>query len=397
MKILMLTPYLPYPLYSGGQIRTYNLLKNLAQKHEITLFSLIKTKEERKYISELEKFCRKVEVFKRSERPWTLKNILRTGFGFYPFLVVRNLSSEEKRAVAKKLKEEKFDLIHAETFYVMPNIPQTSVPILLVEQTIEFLVYQHFVETTSPLLRFFLSVDVLKIKFWEKHFWKKANKVVAMSEADNKIMRREVSNLDVAIIPNGVDIDFFSKVKREKGEERVLFVGNFKWLQNKEAVGVLVEKVWPKVIQKIKGASLSIVGRYPTPKIKSYAGKSITILENVKDIRKAYQAADLLLAPIFGPGGTRYKILEAMAAGLPVVTTPWGIEGLGARDGWEVIIREDPSGLAEAVVKILTDRVLYQKLAKAGKKFVEENYNWRIISSKLDRLYEEVSIKKPEL
>ena len=88
MKILMLTPYLPYPPSSGGQVRSYNLIKNLAENHEITLFSLIKDEAEKKYIKELEKFCKKIQVFKRSEKPWTLRNILRTGFGFYPFFKV---------------------------------------------------------------------------------------------------------------------------------------------------------------------------------------------------------------------------------------------------------------------------------------------------------------------
>ncbi len=137
----MLTPYLPYPLLTGGQTRSYNLIKRLsALGHEVTLFSLIKNSDERKYVGQLEKFCKEVQVFSRSEKPWTLKNILKTGFSFYPFLVIRNWAKEEKAAIEQKLRQEKFDLIHAETFYVMPHIPKTSIPILLVEQTIEYLV-----------------------------------------------------------------------------------------------------------------------------------------------------------------------------------------------------------------------------------------------------------------
>src|SRR4030066_2030667 len=140
MKILMLTPYLPFPLMSGGQTRSYNLIKNLSKKHEITLFSLVKDDKERKYIPELEKYCKKVRVFNRPAKPWTLSNILRTGFSTYPFLVVRNLATKENQAIKEELLSSKYDLIHAETFYVMPHIPATSVPVLLVEQTIEYLV-----------------------------------------------------------------------------------------------------------------------------------------------------------------------------------------------------------------------------------------------------------------
>ena len=129
MKILMLTPYLPYPLLTGGQTRSYNLIKRLASLgHEITLCSLVKSNDEKKYVGQLKKFCKEVQVFRRSEKPWTIENILKTGFSLYPFLVIRNWAGEEKNAIAKKLKTEKFDLIHAETFYVMPHIPETSIP-----------------------------------------------------------------------------------------------------------------------------------------------------------------------------------------------------------------------------------------------------------------------------
>src|SRR3989339_2219486 len=118
MKVLMLTPYLPYPDSSGGQIRTLNLLKHLHKRNEITLVSLIKDKSENKNISHLLKYCKKVLTFKRSKTPWTLRNILKTGFSFDPFLIVRNYAPGVKEAVAQELAREKYDLIHAETFYV---------------------------------------------------------------------------------------------------------------------------------------------------------------------------------------------------------------------------------------------------------------------------------------
>ena len=175
MKVLMLTPYLPFPLLSGGQTRSYNLIKNLSKKHEITLYCLIKDKKERKYIPELKKYCKKVKVFARPKKPWTLRNILKTGFGPYPFVVIRNLVPEEKVALQDELASAKYDLIHAETFYVMPHIPKTNVPILLVDQTIEHMVYKHFVEKQSnTLLRPILMIDVLKIRYWESFYWKRA-------------------------------------------------------------------------------------------------------------------------------------------------------------------------------------------------------------------------------
>lgn len=394
MNILMLTPYLPYPLLSGGQIRTYNLLKNLAKKHDITLFSFIRNKNESQYKKELLKFCRRVETFKR--RPaWSLLNILLAGFTPFPFLVSIYYSRKLQKAIQEELKNNNYHLIHSETFYVMPNIPKTKVPVLLVEQTIEFLVYQHFVETVMLPLRLALTLDVTKIKFWEKYYWNRAQKIVAMSSADKEVMKKEAQQLDVDIVPNGVDTEEFFKIKRERGRgNTILFVGNFKWLQNKEAVTLLVKKVFPQIKKRIPQVLLWIVGRYPSEDIKQYRSDSIKVSEDIQDIKIAYAKSDVLLAPIYGPGGTRYKILEAMASGLPVVTTPKGIEGLGAENQKDVLVQNDPQSLADATIKVLKDNNLSEKLAQNGKRLVATNYDWKAISEKLDALYEEVGIKE---
>lgn len=391
MKILMLTPYLPYPLMSGGQIRSYNLLKNLALKHEITLYSFIRKEEEKKYIPELLKFCKRVEVFKR--RPaWSFKNIFLAGLTLYPFLVSIYLSFKLRKAIKQELEKEKYDLIHAETFYVMPNIPKTSVPILLVEQTIEYIVYQHFVENIKLLpLKWLLTIDVAKIKHWEKHYWQKAQMVIAMSEADKKIMQGISPKLKIEIVPNGVDFNFFNKGKENLGSNPViLFVGNFKWLQNREAVVTLVKEVWPIITKSIKDVRLWIVGQNPTPDIKALSSQVIKIDQSVEDIRKAYLNSDVLLAPIKGSGGTRFKILEAMASGIPVVTTSIGIEGIDAENEKEVLVRDSSDQLANAVIKLLKDRFFYRDLTTRARELSKRKYNWENIGAKLDKIYEEV-------
>jgi len=392
MKILMLTPYLPYPLMSGGQTRSYNLIKNLSGKHEITLFSLIKNEEEKKYIPNLSKYCEKVKVFNRSKSPWTVRNILLTGFGPYPFLVIRNLAQEEKIAIKDELLKEKYDLIHAETFYVMPHIPKTDVPILLVEQTIEYLVYKHYVEEQAPvLLRPLLWADVLKLRYWETYFWKQAKKVVAMSESDRNEMKKLVSGLAIDIVPNGIDINYFSGKEKSYGEEkRVLYVGNFTWLQNTEAVKILVQKVWPTIKKEVSNVKLWIVGTHMSQEIKNLKANDVEVSEGLEDIRDAYKEASVLVAPIKGPGGTRLKILEAMASALPVVTTSVGAEGLGVTAGREALIEDNLSDLAKSAIRVLKNKDLAGSLGAFGKRFVEANYTWDKSAEKLDKIYKEV-------
>jgi len=393
MKILMLTPYLPYPLLSGGQIRTYNLLKNLKDNHEITLFSLIKDESERRYQKELDKFCKKVVLLKRTKNPWDLRNILLAGFTAYPFLVTRNMPLSASRSIGEELKKQHYDLIHAETFYMMPNIPATHIPTLLVEQTIEYLGYQNYAQKSQLWpIKPLLYLDIAKIKYWERFYWKKANRLVTMSAEDRQFIQSEIgANQQIDVVANGVDMQYFKSTKIKRPQDpTVLFVGTFKWLPNADAVEFLVEKIWPLIIAQIPNAKLHIVGFSPSNKIKSYANDSITISGDIADIRDAYGQAHVLLAPVRSGKGTRYKVLEAMATGLPIVGTKLSVEGLPVRSGRDVLVSDTEMGLAEKTVKLLKDNNLQAELAKNGKKLVASQFEWSIISKELDRIYKEV-------
>lgn len=392
MKVLMLTPYLPYPLLTGGQTRSFNLIKRLSSLgHEITLFCLVKDNSEPVFVSHLQKFCREVQVFNRPQKPWTLKNILRTGFSFFPFLVMRNWAGGEKNAIEQKLKREKFDLIHAETFYVMPHIPKTNIPILLVEQTIEYLVYRHFADQFKiPVIKPLLYIDVAKMKYWELRYWQKAARVAAMSEEDRNTMIAQLPQLNVDIVPNGVDSEFFGRVIAGRSKDQIiLYLGNFTWLQNREAVEVLINKVWPKIKKELPSTKLWIAGKEAPGFFAKLESEDIKIME-VADVREVYQKASVLVAPIYGGGGTRYKNFEAFASGLPVVTTTIGIRGTEATDGKEVIIRDDPYDLAKEAVCLLRDKTLYQKIADNAKKMVKKKYDWDPIAKKLSDIYKEL-------
>jgi len=400
MKILMLTPYLPFPDSSGGQIRSYNLIKDLSKKHEITLFSLIKDDSEKRFIPELAKYCSKVRVFKRSKSPWTLRNILLTGLGPYPFLVIRNLSPKEKEAVKEEIENIHYDLIHAETFYVMPHIPKTKIPILLVEQTIEYLVYKHYVEGSKNfLIKWFLSIDVTKLRFWETKFWKKADGVVAVSESDRGEMLKLVPGLEINLVPNGVNLDFFEEKNNWSTKSpRILFIANFKWLQNIEAAELLIKEVFPLIHKKDPSIKVWIVGQHIPKEI--FENKSDDIIiddlreDDQESIRKAYFESSVFVSPLRGPGGTRLKHLAAMAAKLPLVTTSVGAEGLEAIDGREVIIQNDPEGMAEAVLSVLNNEQLAKNIAENARKLVEKKFSWFTMSEYLDKIYEKTGNSK---
>lgn len=386
-------------------MRSYNLIKNLALRHKITLFSLIKNEKEKKYVKQLKNLCQEVQVFKRPERPWTLGNIVKTGFGIYPFLVIRNFSPEEKIAVAGKLRKESFDLIHAETFYVMPHLPQIEVPVVLVEQTIEYQVYKHYIDN----LRFFplkvpLSLDIFKLKYWETKFWQAASKLVAVSESDQKEMMSLVPGLDVGVVPNGAGeelMDIWEERKKRKIKPVVLFLANFLWLQNIEAAEIFIEKIIPLLKRKNPKIICRIVGQKAKEKLKRFLeNKSLEIQElksdDLEGVKEAYKKAMVFVSPLRGPGGTRLKILGAMAAGVPVVSTAVGIKGIEANDGIEVLVRDNWQEFTTAIFQLIKDRSLYKLISSSARRLVENKYTYPKITKKLERIYIEVVKTKKE-
>ena len=395
----MLVPFLPNTQTSGGQTRWYNIIKYLSKNHDITLFSMLKDESEKRYVPELEKYCREVRVFTRPKSPWTIKNVLLAEFGPYPLVVIRNLSLTEKEAVKEELERQKYDLIHAEAFYVMPHIPKTKIPIILVEQTIEYMVYKHYVDNEVPFyLKPLYMLDVIKLKYWEKHFWAKARQLVAVSDEDRKVMQDIIPGIEVDIIPNGVDTKYYMEKKIERmTPPRILYgVTNFEWLQNQEASELLINNVWPHVKRRMPNAKIWIVGRKVPDWIKalSQKDKSLEITENIPDARDAYRQASVMVAPIRGARGTRLKILEAMAAGLPVVSTSIGVAGLKITQGVQALISDTYEGLADEAVRLLKDSALADKIGRQGQQHVKEHFDWQEVVKLHDPIYKKVLKKK---
>ncbi|MDO8487927.1 MAG: glycosyltransferase family 4 protein [bacterium] len=396
MKILMLTPYLPYPPSAGGQIRSYNLIKHLSQRHEITLACFTRDTNTPDQVAHMEKFCKKVLVFKRG-KAWTIPNILRTGFSVYPFLVMIYYTPEIRPRLEEEIKTGHYDLIHAETSYVMPYLPKSDVPTVLVEQTIMSRVFAHQIETDKRWwLRPLLLIDVAKIAYWEKYFWKRADRLAAVSAEDAAIIKKVVPNKDVAVIPNGVGDDFDRTFDQLHYNPTIFYMGNYKWMQNWEAAEILATKVFPLIANKIPDIQLNLVGQFPTPSLRAMVkhNPNIHIVElddsDREGVVKTYQNSGLLVAPIYGPSGTRLKILAAMASMTPVVTTPIGAEGLGIKDGQSMMIGATPEQLAAKTVQILSDKKLYQKIAINAKKIADVGFTWEPISKKLETIYNSV-------
>jgi len=394
MKILMVTPYVPYPPSSGGQIRTYNLLKYLSQNNEITLVALYKNDEEKKYESYLKKYCKNIYLCKRPSSPWQFKNIFKTIFSSSPFLVVRNYSDEAKTIINKLLRSEKFDVIHAETFYVMPHIPETKVPTVLVEQTIEYKVYKHFVNSLPFYLRMlvYFDIDIMKLKYWERFYWKKANAVVVVSSSDEKLIKNEEPLLKTSIIPNCVGDEMIIEKLEEKDlrSPTIFFQGNFFWLQNVEAAKFIIDQIYPQLVKELPKVKIIIAGQN-AKKLGNLIDKSINIIniepDNINKVKELFRENTLFIAPIFGPGGTRLKILAAMGSGMPVISSVTGIVGLEVTDNKDVAIANDPIEFVSKIKQLLTNKKFYERIRKNAYNLVKEKYQWNQTAKELEFVY----------
>ncbi len=392
----MLTPYLPYPPASGGQIRSLNLLKYLSKNNEITLIALYKNDKEKSYSKHLETYCKKIYLCKRPEKPWQIRNIVKSLLSPLPFLIVRNFSAEAKKTVENLLIHEYFNVIHAETFYIMPHIPKTSTPIFLLEQTIEYEVYQHFVNSLPFYFRYFFYFDILKLKYWEKYYWKRAFLVGTVSQTDRKLINNIDPQIKPVVIPNGAGDEFIGYRLFRKNLEKpiLLFLGNFAWLQNTEAVYYLHKEILPKLLKVFPEIKVLIAGQRAVDKINITEDKNIEIVDiptdDLKLVNEMYSKASIFIAPIFGPGGTRLKILAAMATGLPIISTKTGVTGLLVKNGYHVLIADSPDDFVIKIKLVLTNKELYEKLRINAYRLVNEVYNWKKIAQKLEIVYEKI-------
>jgi polysaccharide biosynthesis protein PslH len=393
-KILMITPYLPYPPYSGGQTRSYNLIKHLAKSCQITLICFALPDQKGSSLKPLKKYCQKIYTIKRG-RTWSMQKILRTGFSPYPFLVSNYHSKKLKSLVISETGRSKYDLIHVECFYLMPNIPKVEIPIVLIDQTIEYAVYQHYVETLTGKMIFlkpFLWLDVAKLKYWEVHFWKKADRLVAVSKDDQKLMKK-LSKRTADLSFNGVADDLFKQrnIKKEKNPTILFGVANFKWMQNTEGVVNLLKFVWPEVKKRLPKAVLHIAGRHS----KEFLAKNKKLISypeslkigDVKNPAETYLKSWVLVAPVKSGGGSRTKFFEAMACGLPIITTPQGIEGIEATNGKNVVIARNYQELVKKTINILSDQNARDSIGQEGKKLVANKYSWKVSADQLLDVY----------
>jgi glycosyltransferase involved in cell wall biosynthesis len=267
--------------------------------------------------------------------------------------------------------------------------PHWQAPVLIHEHNVESQIAQRFYEkATHPLLKLFLYAQYRRMERFEHALWRKHPQVVAVSEQDRAIILQYTPDQNVTVVENGVDLDYFSYQPHPGISPNLVYIGSMDWLPNEDAVLWFVKEIFPILRSQWPDCTFTIVGRNPSEQVRRLANEpGIVVTGTVKEVRTFIAAASIMVVPLRIGGGSRLKILEAMSAGLPVVSTPIGCEGLRVADEVHLLIAEEPHHFAAQTSRLIADLLLQQKLAEAGRRLVEEHYGWPAMAHRLSQLY----------
>lgn len=402
MKILIISMSFPYPLKSGGKIRVYNLIREISKYHEIYLISLI-YKDEVEYIPELLKFCKQVEVV-RFEHTCLSKIIrwLRIILCLFTKKPVE-VAAKESRSMQKKINEiiinNEFDIIQVEWLQMAHYLPFyliKKIPLILIEHDVSYIPWQRRCQLEKGILKYISKRECNKIVNYEREITQKFDKIVVVSEIDKDRLLMLHNTYDISIILNGVDTDNIQeKVKREYTNS-LLFIGWMRHHPNSDAMDFFLKQILPLISKVIPDTKLYVVGQHTPKNIVNYASlnQNIIFTGYVKDVKEYLYTCTIFICPLRIAGGTRLKILEAMAAGIPVVSTSIGAEGLNITHNENILIADTPEEFAKATIKLLRNHKLRERIAHNARIFVEENHQWKKIADDLIEVYEDVIRKK---
>lgn len=384
-KVLFVAYDFPYPTNTGGKNRAYHMLKHSGADIKKYLFSFVRDGSWRDSVVEMEKIG--VEVagteFRTSVRnPKNILGLLSGNSIFRTLYFSREILADLLRIVADK----KIDIAHFESFYtafyISDEIRNFGVKQIFGTENIEYSLYDEYAKNANFLLRPLFKLQVDKIKEEETSLFKKADLCIAVSDADATVVKKYVNECEV--IRNGVDIDAykFNLPKKKKGTE-LLFVGNFTYFPNVDAINYFYNSVFRELDDEI---TLTVIGK-KAKDLKLTDDKRVVIREFVPRIQDEYANADVMVAPIRFGGGTNFKVLESMAAGVPVISLPQKLEGLDVKDGEHLVVVIEGSDFKPKLENLLNNLDLRRRLARNARELVEHEYSWEVIGNNLNTVW----------
>ncbi|MEX5541781.1 glycosyltransferase family 4 protein [Pseudomonas poae] len=395
MRILWILPYSPWPATSGGKTRQFHLLRSLAARgHRITLLLHDKHPVSPADRQVLESFLERLIVLPR--RPLrSLKTLLAGLFAPYPLLASVNGLSAPLQTRFNQLLNEHWDVVQIEhTYSFQPYedaLARTAQPFVLTEHNVESALgaatYDRLPNWALPFIRY----DQWRYGRWEHRVIRQATQVVAVTDSDAQTLAK-IAGKPVPVVVNGVDCDHFAGARPDSSSRRVLFLGNYEYAPNVDAIEWALDEILPKVWERCPQARMSVCGfgmpdswrmRWPDPRIE-WQGF-------VPDLLSLQSSCSVFLAPLRHGGGSKLKVLEALAAGLPLASTEQGVSGLDLVEGLDYLGAQSSTGLADAVVRLLQFPDAATPMGEAGRAYVRRAHDWSVAASQLERVYASLS------
>jgi polysaccharide biosynthesis protein PslH len=392
MNILFLTSRFPYPPHRGDKLKIFNLIRQLSRRHSITLLSFISSREEVAYVEDLGRYCADIRTVYLP--PWrSVWNCGMNALSPQPFQVAYFASRAMRRALAELLARKKFDLVHIHLIrmaqYAAVPIPGSIRVLDLTDAGSLYL--QRFLRTTThPLKKLFLREEHRRLQSYERILDQFDINLVC-SDVDRNALLHHAPGASIGILSNGIDLDYFtSNNDVSQNPYRIIFTGNMLYYPNTDGIVHFANEVFPIIRARVPKAELYIVGQAPPARVRKLAGADIVVTGFVPDIKEYYLQSAVAIAPIRFGAGTLNKILEPMALGIPVVSTPIGVEGLPVSSGRDLLVAESTADFAQAVVRLLEDPDLRQRIADSGQSIVRKLYDWKVIAGQLESYYSQV-------
>lgn len=399
-QLLFLSQTLPYPPDGGVKIRTYHILKLLARQFDIHALCFHRQaarpsgQDVDSCIEELEKYA-SVEAFdipQEASRSRFVWDHARSVIGSEPYTRFTYQARNYGRRLDELLDTHDYDIIHVDSLdlsYYMPRIIGNTV--ICGHHNVESeLLSRRADKVDSTVKAMYLRHQARLLEKEERRWCSQVSLNVTVSERDRDVLTERIPEAEAFVVPNGVDVDSYRPSEGET--DGIVFVGGCTWFPNRDALTYFSRDILPRVRQRQPEVSVRWVGRADPEVRREYQNRhGIEMPGYVEDIRPYVHLSSCYVVPIRVGGGSRLKILDAWAMGKAVVSTSQGCEGLDARDGENILVRDEPDAFADAVNRVLMDAELRDELGRNARRTAEEVYSWEVIGAEMNATYEELA------
>ncbi len=391
MKILLITPRLPYPPHRGDKLKIFNLLKRLSKTHSIHLISFVEDQRELEYVQFLKPYCAAIEVVPLPR--W--RSYLQCLFGLFsvlPLQVHYFKSEKMRRRIGEICSRHHFDVIHTHLIRMAQYTAHSGHHLRVLDLTDAVSLYlnRFLSREKSSIRKLLLKIELERIKRYE-NILEQFHACFVCSEPDKEQLLQAAPDAEIRIIPNGVDLGYFScNGTTQFDPEKIVFTGNLTYYPNIDGIFYFVKEIFPLVKKEVPAAKFYIVGQSPPAKVRALASKDVIVTGFVEDIKQYYLSSAVAVSPIRFGAGTLNKILEPLALGVPVVATSMGTEGLDLAIGKDILVADRPHAFARHVIRVMKDSDFREKLGKEGMALVRQLYNWDTVVQGLENIYQEM-------